>query len=81
MTRTCAECRYWLAAVAIANDAPVQPAPVGLCRRFPPVDQAAPDGLHAMFPKTFHDTWCGEWRTKEAPPNGNPKELKPEPRN
>lgn len=28
------------------------------CRRHPPVVQ---DHRHALWPRTMHDDWCGEW--------------------
>lgn len=38
----------------------------GLCRRFPPVAVATPEGTFAIFPPMLNEGWCGEQIKKES---------------
>ena len=37
----------------------------GLCRRYPPVPIATPEGTFAQFPPMLNEGWCGEHKTKD----------------
>lgn len=57
--RTCATCRYW--SPEVVDDARTgAPAPVMVCRRYPPAVAAWHDELVAQQPQTDPDDWCGE---------------------
>lgn len=57
--RTCSTCRYW--SPEVVDDARTgSPAPVMVCKRYPPALAPWQDELVAQQPQTGPDDWCGE---------------------
>ena len=78
MSRACSCCRHWqhkpTADVGVINrpvngllydqaGLPIQDKRVGLCRRFPPPDDArgSTTDMPGLWPVTWAADWCGEW--------------------